>query len=75
MNEKKHQINPKEVEDATQYGEFISSYFAWTPLSTQKEKAEEMNKMTCEQKRNITKCTQTKEKHYQMFVRRKDNDI
>lgn len=33
-------------EDATKYGEFISSYFAWIPLPEQKEKAEEMEKMT-----------------------------
>ena len=33
-------------EDATKYGEFISSYFAWVPLPEQKRKAEEMDKMT-----------------------------
>ena len=33
-------------EDNTKYGEFISTYFAWIPLSKQKEKAKEMEKMT-----------------------------
>ena len=35
-------------EDATEYGEFVSSYFAWVPLPEQKKKAEEMDKMTKE---------------------------
>lgn len=33
-------------EDVTAYGEFISSYFAWIPVSKQKRRAEELNKMT-----------------------------
>lgn len=33
-------------EDNTKYGEFISSYFAWISLPEQKEKVEEMQKMT-----------------------------
>ena len=33
-------------EDATKYGEFISSYFAWISLPNQKEKAEELENMT-----------------------------
>lgn len=33
-------------EDDTKYGEFISTYFAWIPLSKQKEKAKEMEEMT-----------------------------
>lgn len=33
-------------EDNTKYGEFISTYFAWIPLSKQKERAREMEKMT-----------------------------
>ena len=40
-NFKGHEIG----EDATQYGEFISSYFAWIPLSVQKEKAEKLENM------------------------------
>lgn len=35
-----------EIEDATKYGEFISSYFAWLTLDKQKENAKEMEEMT-----------------------------
>ena len=35
-----------EIEDATKYGEFISSYFAWVSLPNQKEKVEELENMT-----------------------------
>ena len=44
-NNKKEQIefSVNEVgEDATKYGEFISSYFAWISLPDQKKKAEEL---------------------------------
>ncbi len=43
-NNVKHDDRNKE--DATKYGEFISSFFSWTTLEKQKEKAEEMQKMT-----------------------------
>ena len=33
-------------EDATKYGEFMASCFAWMPLDKQKERAEELNRMT-----------------------------
>lgn len=33
-------------EDATKYGEFISSYFAWVSLPEQKEKVEELQNIT-----------------------------
>lgn len=33
-------------EDATKYGEFISSYFAWVSLPDQKDKVEELENMT-----------------------------
>ena len=33
-------------EDATKYGEFISSYFAWVSLPEQKEKVEELQDIT-----------------------------
>ena len=39
-------------EDATEYGEFISSYFAWIPLKKQKERAEELDKKTKKSKNN-----------------------
>lgn len=37
-----------EIEDATKYGEFVSSYFAWLTLDGQKERAENLDKMTRE---------------------------
>ena len=46
MDEKQKQTHPEVGEDATQYGEFVSTYFAWIPLPDQKEKAEDMAKMT-----------------------------
>lgn len=33
-------------EDATKYGEFISSYFAWVSLPQQKENVEKLEKIT-----------------------------
>lgn len=38
-------------EDATKYGEFISSYFAWISLPDQKEKAEELENITKKQEK------------------------
>ncbi len=35
-----------EIEDATKYGEFVSSYFAWLTLDGQKERADNLDKMT-----------------------------
>ena len=46
MEEKQKQTHPEVGEDATQYGEFVSTYFAWIPLPNQKEKAENMVQMT-----------------------------
>ena len=34
------------TEDATKYGEFVCSYFAWVSLPEQKEKAEELQNIT-----------------------------
>lgn len=46
-NKKEMDISSVEVgEDATKYGEFISSYFAWVSLPKQKEKVEELEDMT-----------------------------
>lgn len=42
----RHHIH--EVEDATKYGEFVSSYFAWLTLERQKENAKAMENMTKE---------------------------
>ena len=45
FEEMKDEMYNNEVgEDATKYGEFVSSYFAWIPLPKQKERAEEINK-------------------------------
>lgn len=55
MNE--HEINKLkneigEIEDATKYGEFVSSYFAWLTLSKQKEKVKDMENMTNDKNNN-----------------------
>ena len=51
--EKIMDISSVEVgEDATKYGEFISSYFAWVPLPEQKEKAEKLENVTKKEKKN-----------------------
>lgn len=42
----KTRYSVKETEDATKYGEFISSYFAWIGLERQKKKAKQMEEMT-----------------------------
>lgn len=47
-NNEKTRNNMRETEDATKYGEFISSYFAWIGLERQKRKAKEMETMTKE---------------------------
>lgn len=44
MNEDKKSNG--DIEDTTKYGEFISSYFAWTTLEKQKQNAKKMDKMT-----------------------------
>ena len=45
--EKQVEIGISEVgEDATKYGEFISSYFAWVSLPEQKEKVERLQNIT-----------------------------
>lgn len=44
LNNLKNEI--REIEDVTKYGEFVSSYFAWLTLSKQKERAEDMDNMT-----------------------------
>ena len=36
MSKKEEKENLEVGEDATQYGEFISTYFAWVPLPDQK---------------------------------------
>lgn len=46
MEDKKNMEEELNIEDTTNYGEFVTSYFAWVPLPLQKEKAEEMENMT-----------------------------
>lgn len=36
----------EEEEDATKYGEFVTSYFAWVPMSKQKENVEKLENIT-----------------------------
>lgn len=45
MQENKNE-NYEIGEEATRYGEFITSYFAWLPLSVQKEKVEDLENIT-----------------------------
>ena len=47
-------------EDATKYGEFVSSYFAWIPIGKQKEKAEELENMTKDKNKKKSKDKQKK---------------
>ena len=45
--EKQVEIGVSEVgEDATKYGEFISTYFAWVSLPEQKKTVEKLQKIT-----------------------------
>lgn len=45
--EKQVEVGISEVgEDATKYGEFISTYFAWVSLPEQKDRVEELEKIT-----------------------------
>ena len=46
MGEKQKQTHPEVGEDASQYGEFISTYFAWISLPDQKKNAEKMANVT-----------------------------
>lgn len=43
----------KEIDENTsKYGEFITSYFAWLPLTKQKDRAEELEKISKKQQKN-----------------------
>ncbi len=41
----------EENEDTTKYGEFISSYFAWTTLENQKEIVDKLENITKKKKK------------------------
>ena len=43
-------INYDTEEDSTQYGEFISSYFAWIPLSEQQNIVNKLENITKDRK-------------------------
>ena len=52
-NEKEVEFGVSEVgEDATKYGEFMSTYFAWVSLPEQKEKVEKLQKITKSKEKN-----------------------
>ena len=46
VQEAKQEFGVEVGEDATKYGEFVCSYFAWISLPEQKEKAEELQNIT-----------------------------
>ena len=54
MQENKNE-NYEIGEEATRYGEFITSYFAWLPLSVQKEKVEDLENIIDNNKRKNAK--------------------
>lgn len=41
-----------ENEEISRFGEFVTSYFGWLPISKQKDRAEEMNNMTKDNYKN-----------------------
>ena len=48
----KRKVNKKEIdEDATKYGEFVSSFFGWITPKHQKERAEELEKLGKEKRK------------------------
>ena len=55
MDKEQKQTHPEVGEDATQYGEFISTYFAWVPLPDQKENAERMARITKTEEKDCPK--------------------
>ena len=50
--EKEIKVAQEEVEDATEYGEFVCSYFAWKTLEEQKEIEKKLEKITQPKKEN-----------------------
>lgn len=63
MEKKKKEQKEKQVEeaiaevgeDATKYGEFISSYFAWVSLPEQKETVKKLEDITQKEKEKTNK--------------------
>ena len=46
MSKKDKKDKNEEYEDTTKYGEFISSFFGWTTLKRQKQRADELEEIT-----------------------------
>ena len=46
----KDEKEKREKEDATKYGEFVSSYFAWKTLEEQKEISDKLANITDKEK-------------------------
>ncbi len=44
--DKSKKYGEEEGEDTTRYGEFVTSYFAWVPMSKQKENVEKLENIT-----------------------------
>ena len=44
--EKSIKYGEEDVEDTTRYGEFVTSYFAWVPMSKQKENVKKLENIT-----------------------------
>ena len=42
----------KEKENSTKYGEFVSSYFGWVSPEKQKDRGEELEKITKNEEKN-----------------------
>lgn len=47
---KQYEYN-EDMDDVTKYGEFISTYFAWVPLKKQKDRVDELENMTQDNKK------------------------
>ena len=62
MDKKQKQTHPEVGEDATQYGEFISTYFAWIPLPEQKDNAERMAQITKNEEKDWHKIREKKDR-------------
>ena len=62
MNKEQKQTHPEVGEDATQYREFVSTYFAWIPLPDQKQKAEEMANITKKKEKDCPEICEKKDR-------------
>ena len=67
----------EEKEDATKYGEFISSYFAWVSLPDQKRRVERLENITKKKNKweNERKFKRIKKKNKNKGQKRSENRI